>query len=77
MTNLTIARDRVLDLVDKALMTAAEGALLAIGAESLSVNALAVDWSTVGGFALGGAALSVLLNVARGGLSGRRTAPLP
>jgi len=62
---------RVRELVDKAAMTAAEGALLSIGAESLAVNALAVDWTQAGGFALGGAALSVLLNVARGGVTGR------
>lgn len=64
-------RERAVELLDKAVMTAAEGAVLAIGHESVSVNALAVDWSLVGGYALGGAALSVLLNLGRGGLTGR------
>ena len=63
---------RLIELGDKAAVTAAEGAILAIGAESVAVNALAVDWSSVGGFALGGAALSLLINIARGGITGRR-----
>lgn len=62
---------RLIELADKAAITAAEGALLAVGHESLAVNALAVDWSTVGGFALGGVALSLFINVARGGITGR------
>jgi hypothetical protein len=41
-----------------AVRGAASAALLAIGAEQ--VNALVTDWGTVGGFALGGAVLSVL-----------------
>lgn len=64
---------RLVELADKAAVTAAEGAILAVGAESVAVNALAVDWSSVGGFALGGAALSLLINIARGGITGRLT----
>ena len=64
-------RARAVELLDKAVMTAAEGALLAIGHESVSVNALAVDWTLVGAYAAGGAALSVLLNLSRGGLFGK------
>lgn len=67
----TALKARLIELADKAAVTAAEGAILAIGAESAAVNALAVDWSTVGGFALGGAALSLIINIARGGITGR------
>jgi len=67
-------RARAVGLLDKALMTAAEGALLALGTQPEAVVALdffAVDWHQVAGYALGGAALSVLLNLARGGVTGR------
>ncbi|WP_182377908.1 holin [Nocardioides sp. WS12] len=63
--------DRTRDLIDRAAVTAAQGAILAIGGETVTANALTFDWSTIGGYALGGAVLSVLINVARGGLSGR------
>lgn len=62
---------RARELLDKAAMTAAEGALLAIGSESLQQDAFALDWSMIGGYALGGAFLSVVLNVARNGITGR------
>lgn len=62
---------RVIELADKAAITAAEGAVLAIGGETANANALTFDWSTIGGMALGGAILSVLINVARGGITGR------
>lgn len=71
MTLNPALKARLIELADKAAVTAAEGAILAVGAESVAVNALAVDWSTVGGFALGGAALSLLINIARGGITGR------
>lgn len=73
MTLNPALKARLIELADKAAVTAAEGAILAVGAESVAVNALAVDWSTVGGFALGGAALSLLINIARGGITGRAT----
>jgi hypothetical protein len=73
MTINPALKARIIELADKAAVTAAEGAILAVGAESVAVNALAVDWSTVGGFALGGAALSLLINIARGGITGRAT----
>lgn len=66
--------ERLRDLADRAAITAAEGALLGLGAqheEVMALDAFAVDWTHVGGFALGGAVLSVCINVARGGLSGR------
>lgn len=61
---------RVVELADKAAMTAAEGALLAVGGDQV-FNAFDADWSLVGGMALGGAFLSVALNVARSGITGR------
>ena len=46
------------------------GALLSIGATSIAVNAFAVDWPQVGGFALGAAALSILTSVGSGIVTG-------
>jgi len=62
--------DYARDLLDRAIKTAAQAAVLAIGADA--VNALAVDWLDVGGFALGGFVLSALTTVAARGISGRR-----
>lgn len=47
--------------VERALKTAAQSAVLVIGADQF--NALAVSWAEVGGFALGGFVLSVLTSV--------------
>lgn len=58
------------DLLDRAVKTAAQSALLTLGADQ--VNALDADWRLVGGMALGGALLSVLTNVAERGIFGRR-----
>ena len=41
----------LVDTAERAVKTAAQSALLAIGADQL--NALAADWQTVAGFALG------------------------
>lgn len=60
----------VLDLADRAVKTAAQAALLTIGADQL--NALSADWQLVGGMALGGAVLSLLTNIAERGIRGRR-----
>lgn len=59
------------DLVDRATKTAAQAAVLSIGVESAQVDAFAVDWTLMGGMALGGALLSLLTNVAERGLFGR------
>lgn len=59
------------DLVDRAVKTAAQAAILSVGVESASVNALAVDWTLMGGMALGGALLSLLTNVAERGIFGK------
>lgn len=59
------------DLVDRAVKTAAQAAILSVGVESAAVNALAVDWALMGGMALGGALLSLLTNVAERGIFGK------
>ena len=50
------------DAVERAVSTGAQSALLVLGADQL--NALTADWVDVGGFALGGAALSLLKSLA-------------
>ena len=52
--------------LERALKTAAQSALLVIGAEQ--VDALTVDWLGVLGFAAGGAVLSVLSSLASAGV---------
>ena len=47
--------------LERAIKTAAQSAVLVIGADQF--NALAVSWPEVGGFALGGFALSILTSV--------------
>jgi hypothetical protein len=47
---------------ERAAKTAAQSALLVIGADQL--NALSADWAQVAGFGLGGAVLSVLTSIA-------------
>lgn len=47
---------------ERAAKTAAQSALLVLGADQ--VNALTASWADVAGFALGGAVLSVLTSVA-------------
>lgn len=59
------------DLVDRAVKTAAQAAFLSVGVESFAVNALAVDWTLMGGMALGGALLSLLTNVGQRGIFGK------
>lgn len=56
------------DAVERALSTAAQSALLVIGADQ--VNVVSVDWVGVAGFAAGGAALSLLKAVAASKLVG-------
>ena len=54
---------------ERAVSTAAQSALLIIGADQ--VNAISgVEWTTVAGFALGGAALSVLKALAASQVGG-------
>lgn len=51
---------------ERAVKTAAQAAVLAVGADSLAANALVFDWQAMGGFALGGAVLSLLTSVGSG-----------
>ena len=48
--------------IERAVKTAAQSAILVIGADQ--INALQVGWVDVGGFALGGAILSLLTSLA-------------
>lgn len=64
-------RDYYTDLVDRAVKTAAQSAVLSIGVESAQVNGLAVDWMLMAGMAAGGALLSVLTTLGQRGLFGR------
>lgn len=57
------------DLLDRAVKTAAQSAVLVIGADQ--VNAFDADWRTVLGMAAGGFALSALTTVAQRGIFGR------
>ena len=51
---------------ERAVKTAAQSAILAVGADSFAANALTFDWVQMGGFALGGLVLSILTSVASG-----------
>lgn len=64
-------RDYYTDLVDRAVKTAAQSAVLSVGVESVQVNGLAVDWKLMAGMALGGALLSALTTVGQRGIFGR------
>lgn len=59
------------DLVDRAVKTAAQAAVLAVGSESVSANALTFDFKLMAGFAAGGALLSVLTTLGQRGLTGK------
>lgn len=56
-------------VLERALKTAAQSAVLVIGAAQF--DALAVSWPEVGGFALGGFVLSVLTSVGSDAVSDR------
>lgn len=53
--------------LERAVKTAAQAAILAIGADQ--VNVLTLDWQTLAGFAGGGFVLSVLTSLASNGLA--------
>ena len=57
-----------LAVLERATKTAAQAAILVIGADQM--NALHANWADVGGFALGGFALSVLTSLATSGFGG-------
>lgn len=48
--------------LERSLSTAAQAALLAVGADQ--INALHADWQMIGGFAAGGFALALLKAIA-------------
>lgn len=56
------------DLLERSLSTAAQSALLVIGADQF--NVLDANWQTLGGFAAGGFALAALKGIAAGRLVG-------
>lgn len=62
-------RDYWTETVERAAKTAAQAAVLVLGADQ--VNALDADWRLVAGFAAGGAVLSVLTTIGQRGLTGR------
>ena len=62
------------DAGERALKSAAQAAVLALGGDAL--NAWSIDWQTISGLGLGGAALSLLTSVASAGVANRGTASL-
>lgn len=64
-------RDYYTDLVDRAVRTAAQSAILSIGVDSVQANALSIDWTLMAGMAAGGALLSALTTLGARGLFGR------
>lgn len=66
-------KDYYTDLVDRAVKTAAQAAVLSIGVETAQVDALAVDFKLMAGMAAGGAILSVLTTLGQRGIFGRES----
>lgn len=62
---MTKTRAYVLAAAERATKTAAQAAILVLGADQ--VNALSANWADVAGFAAGGFALSVLTSLATSG----------
>jgi len=62
------------DAIERAIKTAAQSALLAIGGGA--VNVVALDWITIGGAAGGGFVLSMLTSIASVTVTQRGTASL-
>lgn len=57
---------------ERAVSTAAQAAILVVGADQF--NVISVDWPTVGGFAAGGAVLTILKSLAFGTKDGNPSA---
>lgn len=68
---LTKIRSYYTDIVDRAVRTAAQAAVLSIGVETAQVDALSVDFTLMAGMAAGGALLSVLTTLGQRGIFGR------
>ena len=63
------------DMIDRAVRTAAQSAILALGADQ--VNVLDLDFATLAGFAGGGFVLSLLTTLVIGGVTGRTDSSPP
>lgn len=70
MTRVLFTRAFWLDAIERALKSAAQGAMLAAGQDVVSVDLFAADWRNVAGMAAGMAALSILTSVASAGSPG-------
>lgn len=66
---MTMLKRYYTDMADRATRTAAQVAVLMIGADT--VNVVDVDWLQIAGFAAGGAVLSVLTTLGQRGLLDR------
>lgn len=66
-------KDYYTELVDRAVKSAAQAAVLSVGVESAAADALAFDWRLMAGMAAGGAVLSLLTNLGQRGLFGRES----
>jgi len=64
------------DAVERALSTAAQSALLVLGAGAMPGDIINADWKNVGGFALGGAILAMLKAVAASNVGAKDSASL-
>lgn len=64
-------KEHLIEVADRAVKSAGHAVVLALGADQ--VNALQADWQLVGGFALGGAVLSIATSFASSGFLGRVT----
>lgn len=67
------AKDYYTELVDRAVKSAAQAAVLSVGVESAAADALAFDWKLMAGMAAGGAVLSLLTNLGQRGIFGRES----
>lgn len=67
-------KDYYTELVDRAVKSAAQAAVLSVGVESAQADALAFDWKLMAGMAAGGAVLSLLTNLGQRGIFGRESA---
>ncbi len=76
MTRVLFSRTFWLDAIERALKSAAQGAMLAAGQDVISVDLFSADWRNVAGMAAGMAALSILTSVASAGSPGVSPASL-
>ena len=65
-------QDYYTELVDRAVKSAAQAAVLSVGVESAAADALAFDWKLMAGMAAGGAVLSLLTNLGQRGIFGHQ-----